>query len=126
MLKLIVWFDTEINKLYFELKNTKLTRSTHILSVECMNDKWSESWFVFTQKGKTTVEILEGIEKDIDGLLRSKRRNVELEKHYMGSLLLYSVIGYLIMALFFYFLYNATTWLQRIVQILPLLLFPFL
>ncbi|XP_011660728.1 endoplasmic reticulum junction formation protein lunapark-B-like isoform X2 [Strongylocentrotus purpuratus] len=78
------------------------------------------------RKGKTTVEILEGIDKDIDGLLRSKRRNVELEKHYMGSLLLYSVIGYLIMALFFYFLYNATTWLQRVVQILPLLLFPFL
>ncbi|XP_054749916.2 endoplasmic reticulum junction formation protein lunapark-B-like [Lytechinus pictus] len=44
----------------------------------------------------------------------------------MGSLLLYSVIGYLIMALFFYFLYNATTWQQRVIQIFPLLLFPFL
>ncbi|XP_072174085.1 endoplasmic reticulum junction formation protein lunapark-B-like [Diadema setosum] len=78
------------------------------------------------RKRKTTVEILEGIDKDIERLVRLKRRDVELEKHYMGRLMLYSVIGYLVMALFFYFLYEATSWQQRLVQILPLLFSPFL
>ncbi|XP_033624885.1 endoplasmic reticulum junction formation protein lunapark-B-like [Asterias rubens] len=75
---------------------------------------------------QSTMEQLESIEKRMDTLLGLKRRDTQREKQYMGSLLLYSVILYLMMALFFYFYYEAKDWKGRATQILPFLLFPVL
>ncbi|XP_022105552.1 protein lunapark-B-like isoform X2 [Acanthaster planci] len=75
---------------------------------------------------KSTIEQLEAIEKKMEALLSLKRRDTQREKQIMGSLLLYSVIVYLLMALFFYFYYEAKDWKGRATQILPFLLFPVL
>ncbi len=72
------------------------------------------------------MDQLESIEKRMDALLNLKRRDTQREKQYMGSLLLYSGILYLMMALFFYFYYEAKDWKGRATQILPFLLFPVL
>lgn len=83
-------------------------------------------FFLFRQKKPSTLEELERIDKEIGSLLQLKRRDGELEKQYVGTLVLYSVIVYFIMALVFYFYFVPEDWTGRAIQILPLLLFPFM
>ncbi|XP_071825363.1 endoplasmic reticulum junction formation protein lunapark-B-like [Apostichopus japonicus] len=78
------------------------------------------------RKKPSTLEELERIDKEIGSLLQLKRRDGELEKQYVGTLVLYSVIVYFIMALVFYFYFVPEDWTGRAIQILPLLLFPFI
>lgn len=78
------------------------------------------------RKQPTTLEELERIDNEIQSLLRLKRRDGELEKQYVGTLFLYSVIIYIIMALVFYFYFIPEDWTGRVIQISPFLLFPFL
>ncbi|PIK60688.1 hypothetical protein BSL78_02380 [Apostichopus japonicus] len=78
------------------------------------------------KKKPSTLEELERIDKEIGSLLQLKRRDGELEKQYVGTLVLYSVIVYFIMALVFYFYFVPEDWTGRAIQILPLLLFPFI
>ncbi|XP_070546733.1 endoplasmic reticulum junction formation protein lunapark-A-like [Ptychodera flava] len=78
------------------------------------------------RKKPSTMERLEGLEKDIQALLKFKRRNQQLEKHYIGMLLLYSILLYIIAAVVTYFYYFPDNWKGRVVCSLPLLLFPFI
>ncbi|XP_067686288.1 endoplasmic reticulum junction formation protein lunapark-B-like [Haliotis asinina] len=78
------------------------------------------------RKKKTTVEILEGIDKDITKLQRFRRHNQELQKKFIASLILYSIVLYIICAIVFYFWYFPDTWKERFIYSLPLLAFPFI
>lgn len=83
--------------------------------------------FLFSfQKQPTTLEELERIDNEIQSLQRLRRRDGELETQYVGTLFLYSVIIYIIMALVFYFYFIPEDWTGRVIQISPFLLFPFL
>ncbi|XP_024237636.1 endoplasmic reticulum junction formation protein lunapark-B isoform X3 [Oncorhynchus tshawytscha] len=74
----------------------------------------------------TTVELLEGIDKDIKDLEEFRAKNQRLEKLWVGRLLLYSSVLYLITCISVYFCYLPEQWTGRIVMTLPLFLFPIL
>ncbi|XP_010864394.1 endoplasmic reticulum junction formation protein lunapark-B isoform X3 [Esox lucius] len=74
----------------------------------------------------TTVELLEGIDKDIKDLEEFRAKNQRLEKLWVGRLLLYSSVLYLITCICVYFWYFPEQWTGRIVMTLPLFLFPIL
>ncbi|XP_045070991.1 endoplasmic reticulum junction formation protein lunapark-B-like isoform X4 [Coregonus clupeaformis] len=74
----------------------------------------------------TTVELLEGIDKDIKDLEEFRAKNQRLEKLWVGRLLLYSSVLYLITCISVYFWYLPEQWTGRIVMTLPLFLFPIL
>ncbi|KXJ23332.1 endoplasmic reticulum junction formation protein lunapark-B [Exaiptasia diaphana] len=76
------------------------------------------------KKKKTSEEILQELQKDIETIESSQYRNEHLRKKYIGMLLLYSVLLYIIVALVFYFKYFPTNWKDRVVRTLPLLIFP--
>ncbi|KAJ8004284.1 hypothetical protein DPEC_G00157210 [Dallia pectoralis] len=79
------------------------------------------------KQGKpTTVERLEGIDKDINDLEEFRAKNQRLEKLWVGRLLLYSSMLYLIACISVYFWYLPEQWTGRIVLTLPLFLFPLL
>nr|XP_046176131.1 endoplasmic reticulum junction formation protein lunapark-B isoform X1 [Oncorhynchus gorbuscha]XP_046176132.1 endoplasmic reticulum junction formation protein lunapark-B isoform X1 [Oncorhynchus gorbuscha]XP_046176133.1 endoplasmic reticulum junction formation protein lunapark-B isoform X1 [Oncorhynchus gorbuscha] len=73
-----------------------------------------------------TVELLEGIDKDIKDLEEFRAKNQRLEKLWVGRLLLYSSVLYLITCISVYFCYLPEQWTGRIVMTLPLFLFPIL
>ncbi|XP_072020602.1 endoplasmic reticulum junction formation protein lunapark-B-like [Amphiura filiformis] len=75
---------------------------------------------------KSTLEVLEEIDKDIDSLIKLKHRNTQLEKHYAGQLIMWSVLLYVAAVLFCYFYFTPTSYLERVMQILPFLLSPVL
>ncbi|XP_071941182.1 endoplasmic reticulum junction formation protein lunapark-like [Antedon mediterranea] len=77
------------------------------------------------RKKKTTVEILEDIENDISRLLKYKRQDQQLEKQYLGSLIIYSIIVYIVGALVFYLSFWPQTYTDTIIRVIPLLVFPF-
>ncbi|XP_055763927.1 endoplasmic reticulum junction formation protein lunapark-B isoform X3 [Salvelinus fontinalis] len=74
----------------------------------------------------TTVELLEGIGKDIKDLEDFREKNQRLEKLWVGRLLLYSSVLYLITCISVYFCYLPEQWTGRIVMTLPLFIFPIL
>lgn len=75
---------------------------------------------------KSTVEILEAIEKDITYLQKCRRQNQELQKRVVASLLLYSILVYILALPLFYFFYLPESWQDRALYSLPLLIFPLL
>ncbi|XP_033105839.1 endoplasmic reticulum junction formation protein lunapark-B-like [Anneissia japonica] len=77
------------------------------------------------RKQKTTVEILEEIETDISRLLKFKRQDQQLEKQYLGSLIIYSIVLYICGALLFYLIFWPQTLTETVVRAIPLLIFPF-
>ncbi|XP_031568220.1 endoplasmic reticulum junction formation protein lunapark-like [Actinia tenebrosa] len=78
------------------------------------------------RKRETSGEILEALQKDIVALESSQRRNEQMRKKYIGRLLIYSVLSYILLAVIFYFKYFPTNWRDRIMRIIPLLIFPLL
>ncbi|XP_006817603.1 endoplasmic reticulum junction formation protein lunapark-B-like [Saccoglossus kowalevskii] len=78
------------------------------------------------RKKPSTMEVLESLDKDIQALFKFKRRNQQLEKHYIGMLLLYSIILYTIGTVVVYFYYFPNNWKGRLLCALPLLVFPFI
>eukprot|EP00063_Salmo_salar_P061160 XP_014035995.1 PREDICTED: protein lunapark-B-like [Salmo salar] len=74
----------------------------------------------------TMVELLQGIVKDIKDLEECRAKNQRLEKLWVGRLLLYSSVLYLITCISVYFWYLPEQWTGRIVMTLPLFLFPIL
>ncbi|XP_022257766.1 protein lunapark-like [Limulus polyphemus] len=83
---------------------------------------------IFTRfkKKPSTEEILVKLEKDINRTLEYKRTTEQTRKHLIGSLILYSVFLYVIVAVVFYFWYFPNTLLDGLVHSLPLFIFPLL
>uniref|UniRef100_UPI003AB0A900 endoplasmic reticulum junction formation protein lunapark-B n=1 Tax=Centroberyx gerrardi TaxID=166262 RepID=UPI003AB0A900 len=74
----------------------------------------------------TTVEQLENIDKEIKELEEFRTKNQRLLKLWVGRLLLYSSVLYLLTCLTVYCLYLPEQWSQRIFMALPFFLFPVL
>ncbi|KAK3597051.1 hypothetical protein CHS0354_022054 [Potamilus streckersoni] len=78
------------------------------------------------QRKKTTIEVLEEIEKDIQGLQKVRRKDLDRQKRFIGGLVIYSIGLYVIAALVFFFLFFPQGWKDRLIYSSPLLVFPFL
>ncbi|XP_064611581.1 endoplasmic reticulum junction formation protein lunapark-B-like isoform X2 [Liolophura sinensis] len=76
------------------------------------------------RKKQTTEEILDGIDKRVTELQKFRWRNQQLKKQYIGSLILYSIVIYILAALVFFFYYLPDTWKDRVIYSTPLLIFP--
>ncbi|CAH1773444.1 unnamed protein product [Owenia fusiformis] len=76
------------------------------------------------RKKKSTVEELEGLEEEIESLQKVKQQNLDLQKKIIGTLLLYSIVGYIIAGLLFYFYYMPERWQDKLLYSTPLLTFP--
>lgn len=78
------------------------------------------------RKKKSTIEILDDIDKQISSLQQFRRQNQERQKKFIGRLILYSILMYIGAALIFYFYYLPPTWTKRLIYSSPLLIFPIL
>ncbi|KAK5882816.1 hypothetical protein CesoFtcFv8_021364 [Champsocephalus esox] len=74
----------------------------------------------------TTVEQLENHEKEIKELEEFRAKNQRLQKLWVGQLILYSSIFYLLTSLVVYCLYLPEQWFQRIVMAVPFFIYPVL
>uniref|UniRef100_A0A673CWU8 Endoplasmic reticulum junction formation protein lunapark n=1 Tax=Sphaeramia orbicularis TaxID=375764 RepID=A0A673CWU8_9TELE len=74
----------------------------------------------------TTVEQLENLDKEIKELEEFRTKNQRLQKLWVGRLLFYSSILYLLTSLIVYCLYLPEQWLQRFIMALPFFLYPIL
>lgn len=74
---------------------------------------------------KTSLgEVLESIEKDLKALESSQKRTEQLRKKFIGSLVLYSILLYIIAALVCYFYDFPKSWKAKAIRSIPLLVFP--
>ncbi|XP_044071073.1 endoplasmic reticulum junction formation protein lunapark-B isoform X2 [Siniperca chuatsi] len=74
----------------------------------------------------TTVEQLENLDKEIKELEEFRAKNQRLQKLWVGRLLLYSSVLYLLTSLIVCCLYLPEQWLQRIAMALPFFIYPVL
>ncbi|XP_063730644.1 endoplasmic reticulum junction formation protein lunapark-B isoform X2 [Eleginops maclovinus] len=74
----------------------------------------------------TTVEQLENHEKEIKELEEFRAKNQRLQKLWVGQLIFYSSILYLLTSLVVYCLYLPEQWLQRIAMAVPFFIYPVL
>ncbi|XP_053733738.1 endoplasmic reticulum junction formation protein lunapark-A [Synchiropus splendidus] len=74
----------------------------------------------------STVDLLEGIEKDIQALEEYSEKNQRQLKIWLGRLLLYSSLLYLFTCVVVYFWYLPEQLMGRLILCLPLLVFPLL
>ncbi|KAG7273005.1 hypothetical protein CRUP_011889 [Coryphaenoides rupestris] len=74
----------------------------------------------------TTVEQLENLDKEIKDLEEFRTKNQRLLKLWIGRLLLYSSVLYLLTCVIVYWLYLPEQWTQRIAMALPFFMFPVL
>ncbi|XP_035382710.1 endoplasmic reticulum junction formation protein lunapark-B isoform X1 [Electrophorus electricus] len=72
----------------------------------------------------TTVELLEELDKEIKDLDEFRAKNQRLQKLWVGRLLFYSAVLYLLTCMCVYYLYLPEQWSTRLYTALPLLLFP--
>ncbi|KOC68357.1 Protein lunapark-B, partial [Habropoda laboriosa] len=78
------------------------------------------------QKKKTTIEILEDLDAKIKEIERYGHTTEQRHKKIVGTLILYSVILYIISAFIFYFYFFPASLYDQIFYIIPLLIFPIL
>ncbi|XP_061693134.1 endoplasmic reticulum junction formation protein lunapark-B isoform X2 [Syngnathoides biaculeatus] len=74
----------------------------------------------------TTVEQLENLDKEIKELEEFRAKNQRLQKLWVGRLLLYSSVFYLLTCLLVYCLYLPDQWLHRLAMALPFFVYPVL
>ncbi|KFP33648.1 Protein lunapark, partial [Colius striatus] len=72
----------------------------------------------------STVEVLEKIDKEIQTLEEFQEKNQRLQKLWVGRLLLYSSLLYLITCVIVYFWCLPDEWTARVVMTLPFFAFP--
>ncbi|XP_068263542.1 endoplasmic reticulum junction formation protein lunapark isoform X2 [Nyctibius grandis] len=72
----------------------------------------------------STVEVLEKIDKEIQTLEEFREKNQRLQKLWVGRLLLYSSLLYLITCLIVYLWYLPDEWTARLIMTLPFFAFP--
>lgn len=78
------------------------------------------------RKKKTTIEILESLDSQIKEIERYGHTTEQRHKRIVGTLILYSVILYIISAFIFYFCFFPASLYDQIFYIIPLLIFPIL
>ncbi|XP_032397168.1 endoplasmic reticulum junction formation protein lunapark-B isoform X1 [Etheostoma spectabile] len=78
------------------------------------------------RKKPTTIELLEIHEKEIKELEEFRTKNQRLQKLWVGRLLLYSSVLYLLTSLVVYCLYLPEQWLPRLAMTLPFFIYPVL
>ncbi|CAK9800150.1 Endoplasmic reticulum junction formation protein lunapark-B [Anthophora plagiata] len=78
------------------------------------------------RKKKTTIEILEDLDMKIKEIERYGHTTEQRHKKIVGTLILYSVILYIITAFIFYFYFFPASLYDQIFYIIPLLIFPIL
>ncbi|XP_065417964.1 endoplasmic reticulum junction formation protein lunapark isoform X5 [Chrysemys picta bellii] len=76
------------------------------------------------QAKPSTVEVLEKIDKEIQALEEFREKNQRLQKLWVGRLLLYSSVLYLITCLIVYLWYLPDEWTARLIMMLPFFAFP--
>lgn len=76
------------------------------------------------KKKKSTIEVLEKLEQEINKLDGYRKKNQERQKRMIATLILYSILTYIGAALVFYFYYFPEKWKERFLYSLPLLVFP--
>ncbi|NWU72083.1 LNP protein, partial [Pterocles burchelli] len=76
------------------------------------------------QAKPSTVEVLEKIDKEIQTLEEFREKNQRLQKLWVGGLLLYSSLLYLITCLIVYLWCLPDEWTARLIMTLPLFAFP--
>ncbi|NXN32683.1 LNP protein, partial [Nycticryphes semicollaris] len=76
------------------------------------------------QAKPSTVEVLEKIDKEIQTLEEFREKNQRLQKLWVGRLLLYSSLLYLITCLVVYFWCLPDEWTARLIMTLPFFAFP--
>ncbi|XP_057704253.1 endoplasmic reticulum junction formation protein lunapark-B isoform X2 [Corythoichthys intestinalis] len=74
----------------------------------------------------TTVEQLENLDKEIKELEEFRAKNQRLQKLWVGRLLIYSSVFYLLTCLVVYCLYLPDQWLHRLAMALPFFAYPVL
>ncbi|XP_028279429.1 endoplasmic reticulum junction formation protein lunapark-B isoform X2 [Parambassis ranga] len=74
----------------------------------------------------TTVEQLESLDKEIKELEEFRAKNQRLQKLWVGRLLLYSSVLYLLTSLIVYCLYLPEQWFDRLAMALPFFIYPVL
>ncbi|CAL8298467.1 unnamed protein product [Merluccius merluccius] len=74
----------------------------------------------------TTVEQLENLDKEIKDLEEFRTKNQRLLKLWVGRLLLYSSVLYLLTCVIVYWLYLPEQWSHKIAMALPFFMFPVL
>ncbi|XP_062286412.1 endoplasmic reticulum junction formation protein lunapark-B-like isoform X3 [Scomber scombrus] len=74
----------------------------------------------------TTVEKLENLDKEIQELDEFRAKNQRLQKLWVGRLLFYSSVLYLLISLIVYCLYLPEQWLERFAMALPFFIYPVL
>ncbi|XP_069472238.1 endoplasmic reticulum junction formation protein lunapark [Ambystoma mexicanum] len=72
----------------------------------------------------STVEVLESMEKEILSLEEFREKNQRLRKIWVGRLLIYSSVVYLITCLIVYCWYLPEEWTARLLMALPFFTFP--
>ncbi|XP_029461701.1 endoplasmic reticulum junction formation protein lunapark [Rhinatrema bivittatum] len=72
----------------------------------------------------STVEVLEDIDKKIQALEEFREKNQRLQKLWVGRLLLYSSVFFLLTCLIVYLWYLPEEWTARIIMTLPFFAFP--
>ncbi|OAD54707.1 Protein lunapark-B, partial [Eufriesea mexicana] len=77
-------------------------------------------------KKKTTIEILEDLDKKIKEIEKYGHVTEQRHKKIIGTLILYSVTLYIITAFIFYFCFFPASLYDQIFYIIPLLIFPIL
>ncbi|XP_050482825.1 endoplasmic reticulum junction formation protein lunapark-A-like isoform X1 [Bombus huntii] len=78
------------------------------------------------RRKKTTIEILEDLDAKIKEIERYGYSTEQRHKKIVGTLILYSVILYIITAFIFYFYFFPASLYDQIFYIIPLLIFPIL
>lgn len=76
------------------------------------------------RKKESLGEVLEALEKDLKALESSQQRTERLRKKFIGSLILYSILLYVVAALVCYFYDFPKSWKARAARSIPLLVFP--
>ncbi|KAG5833954.1 hypothetical protein ANANG_G00281390 [Anguilla anguilla] len=74
----------------------------------------------------STVDVLETIDKDIKNLEEFREKNERLLKLWVGRLLLYSSLLYLVTCVSVYLWCFPEQWIERLLLALPFVLFPVL
>ncbi|XP_076309872.1 endoplasmic reticulum junction formation protein lunapark-like isoform X1 [Tachypleus tridentatus] len=78
------------------------------------------------KKKPLTREILETLEKEIQATSEYKQSTEKAHKHLVGSLILYSVLLYVLAAIVFYIWFFPSTFSDGVLHSLPLIIFPVL
>ncbi|NWS22762.1 LNP protein, partial [Pachyramphus minor] len=82
--------------------------------------------FSCKQAKPSTVEVLEKIDKEIQTLEEFREKNQRLQKLWVGGLLLYSSLLYLVTCLIVYLWCLPEEWTARLTMTLPFFAFPFI